>query len=308
MTQQLIVDTDAGIDDAIALLMALAAPECEIAAITTVSGNVPVNRVTRNVGVILDAAGASHIPVSVGADRPLLGPAVHAEYFHGEDGLGDAGFISSSRQPEGEHAVATLIRLAREHPGVYTLVALGPLTNVALALALEPELPKLLRATVMMGGAVHGRGNATAVAEFNIYADPEAAAMVFERGLNPVVLPWETTVETPVPWDIWQDLVESGPIGRSFVAPMMAHSTRRSRDERKTPGILLPDPLAMAIALDPACGRTHNGYVAVETSGSVARGLMAVDAHGITGKQANASIVNYVNIEQLITMLEQAMR
>ena len=307
MTQQLIVDTDAGIDDAIALLMALAAPNCEIAAITTVSGNVSVDQVTRNVSVILDAAKASRIPVFVGADRPILGPAMHAEYFHGEDGLGDAGFTSSPRQPENEHAVTALVRLAREHPGVYTLVAMGPLTNVALALALEPQLPQLLCTSIIMGGAVRARGNTTAVAEFNTYADPEAAAMVFERGLHPTVLPWETTVETPVPWDTWQRLIQAGPIGRSFVEPMMSHATRRSRDERKTPGILLPDPLAMAVALDPTCGRTYNGHVAVEISGRVARGLMAVDAHGVTGNQANATIIDYVNSERFIAMLARAM-
>ncbi len=143
MTNKLIIDTDIGIDDAIAILMGLADPDWEIVGITAVSGNVPLANVLRNIGVLLDVVGAGPIPIFRGADRPLFAPNVHAASVHGEDGLGDVGFPASSRRVEAEPAAQALVRLARENPGA-TLLALGPLTNVALALALEPELPQLL--------------------------------------------------------------------------------------------------------------------------------------------------------------------
>src|SRR5690242_331532 len=212
MTKKLIIDTDVGIDDAVAILMALANPDWEIVGIAGVSGNVGLDHVTRNICTVLDAAGAGDIPVFRGADRPLLAQRLHAASVHGDDGLGDVGFPATSRQIAREPAAQALVRLAREHPGA-TLVALGPLTNVALAVALEPDLPNMLGQMVLMGGAVRGLGNASAVAEFNIYADAEAAAMVFDRGMNPTVLSWEVTVETPILWERWDHLLDSGQIG-----------------------------------------------------------------------------------------------
>jgi purine nucleosidase len=306
MTKKLIIDTDAGIDDAIAILMALAASDCEVVAITAVSGNVPLDLVTRNVGIVLDAAGSGPLPIFRGADRPLLLPAVHAAYVHGQDGLGDAGFPTSSRPIDPEPAAQALVRVARENPGA-TLIALGPLTNVALALALEPNLPQLLAGAVLMGGAVRAHGNVTPVAEFNIYADAEAAAMVFARGLNPTVLDWEATLATPVPWGIWDELLDAGPIGKRFVAPMTTEHARRGR-ERGRPGILWPDPLAMAVLLDPACATIYPARVDVDTSRGVGHGMTAVDTIGRSGQPHNAQIVAEVNLERFIALLEQTFR
>ncbi|HEY3228154.1 MAG TPA: nucleoside hydrolase [Roseiflexaceae bacterium] len=306
MTKKLIIDTDTGIDDAIAILMALAAPDCEIVAVTTVSGNVPLDLVTRNVGIVLNAAGVDPIPIFRGSDRPLLAPAVHAASVHGQDGLGDAGFPTLARRVEPEPAAQALVRTARENPGA-TLIALGPLTNVALALALEPNLPNLLAEAVLMGGAVRAQGNATPVAEFNIYADAEAAAMVFARGLNPTVLSWEATLETPVQWEIWDRLLSAGPLGNHFVAPMVVGLTQRGH-ARGHAGILMPDPLAMAVVLDPECATTYPARVEVDTGWGAGRGLTAVDALGRGGRTANAQIVSEVNQERFTTLLERAFR
>jgi purine nucleosidase len=306
MTKKLIIDTDTGIDDAVAILMALAAPDCEVVAITAVSGNVPLDLVQRNVGIVLDAAGSYPIPTFRGADRPLFAPPVHAASVHGQDGLGDAGFPASSRPIEREPAAQALVRVARENPGA-TLIALGPLTNVALALALEPDLPQLLAGTVLMGGAVRAHGNVTPVAEFNIYADAEAAAMVFARGLNPTVLDWEATMATPVPWDAWEALLAAGPIGAQFVAPMTAGHARRGR-ERGRPGILWPDPLAMAVVLDPACATTYPTRIDVDTSRGVGHGMTALDTVGRSGLPHNAQIVAEVNLDRFTALLERAFR
>jgi len=306
VTKKLIIDTDSGIDDAIAILMALADPAIEVVGITCVSGNVPLDLVTRNVAIVLDAAGAGAIPIFRGADHPLLGAPVHAGSVHGQDGLGDAGFPASARGVEPEHGVLALVRLARDYPGA-ALITLGPLTNVALALAIAPDLPRLLGETVLMGGAVQAVGNVTPVAEFNIYADAEAAAIVFERGLNPTVLTWEATLETPVVWAEWDRLLTTGPMGMTFVGPMTAALSGRAH-ERQRPGILMPDPLAMAVLLDRDCATTYSATVAVDTSHGIGHGLTALDHGGVTGRTQNARIISKVDPARFERMLERAFR
>ena len=307
MTQKLIIDTDCGVDDAIALLMALADPAVEIVGITCVSGNVTLDHVVQNVPIVLDAVGAGPIPIFRGAERPILAPLYHASDVHGEDGLGDAGFPRSTRPISDEHAALAIVRLAREYPGA-TLVALGPLTNVALAMAIEPNLPQLLGQSVIMGGAVRALGNTSAVAEFNIYADAEAAAMVFERGLNPTMAGWELTVETPMLWPRWDAMTaQAGTVGANFVVPMLEDLVRRSR-ERERPGILLPDPLAMAVVLDPDCASSFTAAVAVDTGWGPGRGLTAVDVRGNSKVAHNARVVTAIDTDRLAALLERAFR
>ncbi len=304
MGRALVIDTDTGVDDAIALLMALRHPAWEVAAITAVHGNVALDRVVINVGIVLDAVGAGPIPVYRGPARPLLGEPVHATAVHGEDGLGDAGFAPSGRRVEGEPAPLALIRLARHHPRALTLVTLGPLTTLALAVALEPTLPDLLRDIVVMGGAVHGRGNVTPAAEFNVYADPEAAAMVFERVPRLTLVPWETVVSHRVRWDRWQRLVDAGPLGRRFVRPITTRLVDWLRTTRGLDGFPLADPLAMAAALDEGCvTSTRQASVTVETAGRLARGA-TVAADPAPGR-TTVRIVEGVDSARFEHMLEQ---
>lgn len=304
MKQPIIIDTDCGIDDAIAILMALTHPTVEVVGITCVSGNVPLAAVLRNVPIVLDVAAAGPVPFYAGAAQPLLAAHYHADEVHGSDGLGDAGFVTSARHAEARHAALAITRLARAHPGA-TLVALGPLTNVALAMALEPHLPQLLGRTVIMGGAVHAKGNTTSVAEFNIYADAEAAALVFERGLNPVVATWELTLETPVLWADWERIVAAGPVGQRFVTPMMAVSEQRARAHGR-PGVLMPDPLAMAYVLDPACTTSYPTFLEVDTSRGAAHGMTLIDYSGRSGKPHNATIIERIDSSRFNAMLEHA--
>jgi len=304
LPHSLIIDTDAGIDDAIAILMALASPAHRVAAITAVNGNVALDYVVRNIRIVLDAAGAPPIPVYPGADRHLLGEGVQARHVHGEDGLGDAGFRPSARPLEQEHAALALIRMARTQPGEHTLVTLGPLTNVALAFVLAPDLPKLFARIVTMGGAVHGRGNVTPAAEFNILADPEAAAIVFERVGELTLMPWETILDTKVPWDEWERLLEAGPMGRKFVRPMTEKIAKWNRPTRGPDGFPLADPLAMAVVLDGECTtKTRAASVEVETGGRLARGMTQV-AEGWSDRRWNARIVEGVNRTAFVKMLE----
>src|SRR3954464_7425886 len=181
MPTPVIIDCDPGHDDAMALLLALASPELELTAVTTVAGNQTLQKVTANALRVLDVVGADNVPVAAGADRALLHPASVAADVHGETGLDGPDLPPPSRPPEPLHAVALMARLLRERP--HTLAAVGPLTNVALLLALHPELAARIERLVIMGGAVDG-GNTTPAAEFNIWADPEAAARVFASGLD----------------------------------------------------------------------------------------------------------------------------
>lgn len=305
MAHKLIIDTDCGVDDAIAILMALADPAVEVIGITCVSGNVGLDHVARNVPIVLDAIGAGSVPIFRGASQPIMAPLVHAGEVHGDDGLGDVGFPASPRLIEAEHAALAIIRLARENPGA-TLIALGPLTNVALALALEPALPQLLGQSVLMGGAVRARGNTSAVAEFNIYADAEAAAMVFSRGLNPTIIGWELTLETPMLWPRWDAMTAApGSIGSAFVARIVADVVARGH-ERQNPGILLPDPLALAAVLDPGCATSYAAAVEVDTGWGVGRGLTAVDLRPRSDRPHNARVVTAVDIDRFAALLERA--
>ena len=178
--EKLIIDTDPGVDDAEAILMAAAHPNATIAAILAVGGNVGLEHTLRNSLTIVEMI-EQDVPVYAGCDKPLVIFQEDAAFVHGEDGLGDVGYVPQSRQPEAEHAALALIRMANEAPGEYTLVAIGPLTNIAVALKLDPTLPEKLKRMVVMGGAVTAHGNTSNVsAEFNIYHDPEAAHVVFE--------------------------------------------------------------------------------------------------------------------------------
>jgi purine nucleosidase len=302
--RRLIIDTDAGVDDAMAILMALADPGCQVEAITTVSGNVPVSRVARNVAIVLDAAGAGSVPFYIGAARPLVGNPVDASGVHGSDGLGDAGFPESPRSPDPGHAAMAIVETARRLEGQCTLVALGPLTNVALALRLEPGLPGLLRDAVVMGGAFRRRGNVTPVAEFNIYADPEAAQVVFSSSLRPTVVSWDLTLEIPIPWKEWDELLATG-LGARFVAPMTA-SLRSILQGRGLSGMLVPDPLAMAAALEPGAFEAREVWVGVETQGDLGRGLTALEDPPTLERPWNAFVAFRVDRSALLGQLRRA--
>lgn len=304
MATHLIIDTDAGVDDAIAILLALASPSHQVAAITCVSGNVYVDQVVRNVPIILDAARADEIPVYRGADQPLHIERRHASHVHGEDGLGDAGFPPSRRAIEKEDAVGALVRMARQNPRGYDLVTLGPLTNLALAVAMEPELPNLFHRITVMGGAVRGMGNVTAVAEFNVYADPEAAAIVFDRVPELTLLPWEICMDCLVPFERWERLTDAGPLGRNFVRPMTARLGDFLRS-RGVPGISLPDPLAMAVALDDTVGIRRPARVDVETGGRLARGLTAAADARRSDRLPNTHIVTSIDTAKFLERLER---
>ncbi len=302
---QLIIDTDAGIDDAEALLMALRHPDATVAAITTVTGNVHLDKVNPNVCTVLQQVGQS-VPVYSGADRPLVEPWFHDERrYHKDDGLGNW----DERPPcdlqlEAEHAAVALVRLINESPGALTVVALGPLTNIALALRLDPTLPDKVKHLTIMGGAVDARGNTpTVTAEFNIAIDPEAAHIVFEAFPRFTLVSWEATLANLIPWEDHDRLCKlDTPVGR-FYAGINQKATPRARARYE--GHLLPDPLAMAVTLQPELIlEQETRHVAIELRGEKTRGQTVVNYSWYTTGKANAVIIRRVDMAGVLRLYE----
>ena len=277
MTQTMIVDTDTGSDDAVALIMALRAPDVDVRAITVVSGNVPLPQGSRNARYTVELCG-SKVPVYEGAARPLLREAFSATYFHGEDGLGDRGYPPPLALPAPGHAVAILIDTIRAHPGL-TLVTLGPLTNVAMALLQAPDLASRVGRCVVMGGAACTVGNVTPAAEYNIWCDPEAARICFRSGMAIEMVGWELCRGAACLNEA--DIARCRAIGTPR-AHFAVDCNLRAKDANRSlfgeSGIGLPDPTAMAVALDPGVAtRKSRHAVDVECEGTLTRGMTVVD-------------------------------
>jgi len=285
----LILDVDTGVDDALALLLALASPEVTLIATTTVMGNVDIDHTTENTLAVLELCGYGDIEVARGAGRPLAGEYVAAPAVHGERGLGRAALPSAPRAPSERDAARLLVETARERPGEVLLVATGPLTNVALAVAEEPDLPTLLRGFTTMGGAFVHQGNVTPAAEANIWWDPEAAQAVFRA--------FAGSPEPKLPVCVGLDVTERVKLDRAGLDTMCAPApdspiARFLQDavpfyiefyERygSSGGASMHDPLALAISIDPSLADLQTTRVEVETDGTWTRGETVTDLRAI---------------------------
>ncbi|MCC6905652.1 MAG: nucleoside hydrolase [Anaerolineae bacterium] len=307
--KRFVIDTDTGVDDAEALLMAFGHPDVTIEAIVSVAGNVGVDKTTPNVLKVLDAVGRD-VPVYRGCDRALVFRKPNAEDAHGSDGLGDAGIPESARTIEAEHGVDALVRLANEHPGELTLVALGPLTNVALATRLDPDLPNKYRELVIMGGAVYAMGNTeTRSAEFNIFYDPDAAHIVFSEWLNITMLSWEATAENPLTLEQTNTLSAISTPRGEFFHKITRAQIAMIRNFLGVETLFIPDPLAMAVAIEPerVITRSERHYVQLELSGYSTRGQTVVDWRDRLGKTANTTIVISVDMQRVYELMRQGL-
>lgn len=288
---RMIIDTDTASDDAVAILMALRSPGVQVDAITVVAGNVPVEMGARNAGYTVELCG-KEVPVYVGAHRPLVREPHWAYWFHGPDGMGGMGYPPPRRPPEPEYAVDVLVDLIRSRPGEYTLVTLGPLTNVALALHRAPDIARKVRQCYVMGGAACTVGNVTPAAEFNVWVDPEAARAVFHSGMPILMVGWEHCVgEAALNDEEMAELRRLDTPWAHFVLDCNRTALEASRTLHGTPGLELPDPVTMAIALDPAvCVERDRHHVDVETASELTRGMTVVDRLRVTGKEPNVEV------------------
>jgi purine nucleosidase len=304
MQNLLLIDTDPGVDDALALLMAY--QHAAVVGLSIAAGNVGLAHTVTNALRLVELVGAE-TPVFAGCDTPLVLPAADAAFVHGVDGFGDAGLPLPERKAEAEHAALALIRLTQEQPGALTLVALGPLTNLALALRLDPTLPQRVPRLVVMGGAVTGRGNTSVPAEFNIGFDPESAHIVFSTWPQFELVDWEATMRHGIALQRFESWLAADD-DRARCYERISQKIRGFMQERRRPGLVLADALAMAVVLQPDCVvRAEHRHVAVELNGSLTRGATIVDWDGRNGLPANARIVLEVDQQRFEAMIVAAL-
>ena len=308
MTERIpmLIDTDPGVDDALALLMAFDDPNHDVVALTIAAGNVGLQYTVANALKLCEVAGVD-VPVHAGCEGPLLHPTPDASYVHGRDGFGDIGYAPAARAVDQEHAALTLIRLSQVHRGRLVLVMLGPLTNLAVALKLDPVLPQRIARIVVMGGAVTGQGNTTPSAEFNIGFDPEAAHLVFEAFEQIEVADWEAVMAHGFPHkDFERWLGAETPQARFYDA--ISRKTRAWATERRGERWHSADALAMALALRPdGALEMADRALAIELQGSLTRGATVVDWQRRGGRPDNARILQRYDQARFEGMIRAAL-
>ena len=290
MPRAFLIDTDTASDDAVAIIMALRAPDVRVVAITTVAGNVDVQQSTRNALYTVELCEAD-VPVYAGAEKPLLRRYENATWFHGRDGLGDHGYPAPRHLPGKLHAVDAIIEAVEANPGL-VIVTLAPLTNLALAVAKKPEIVSKVGRCVVMGGAPCCEGNVTPAAEYNIWVDPEAARMVLLSGIPVELVGWHLCRGDAVVSedDIARILTFNNDVAR-FAIECNSHARTAYKVQTGEDGISLPDPVAMCLALDPTVGTAWSDhYVDVETQSELTPGMTVVDRLNKASDERNRAV------------------
>ena len=291
----LLVDSDTAGDDTVALLLALLSPQVDLKAITICAGNVAFDQQVENALYTVEVAGrAGQVPVHPGCRDPLLRPWASVTHIHGEDGMGNTFFPAAQQRPEREHGAQTIVRLADEHAGELVIVGIAPLTNLALACRLDPELPENVKRVYLMAGANHAVGNVTPVAEYNVWADPEAAEIVFQAGFDLTMVGWDVCVRHSVLSDEHWDHIASleTPLAEFFRQVNQVTRDFGKRAQRLA-GSTHPDALTVAGLIDPdVFPRTERRFVTVETQSDLTRGQTVVDNIGVLERTPNADVVD----------------
>lgn len=308
MTCRVIFDTDPGQDDAIAILLALASPEeMTVEAIVTVAGNVPLSLTSTNARKICELAGRPDIAVHAGCARPMCArPLVTAEHVHGETGLNGPDLPMPAMPLQAQHGVDFLIEKLRTNPpGTFTLCALGPLTNIGMALVKAPDIASRIREIVAMGGAYFEVGNITPTAEFNFYVDPEAAAVVFASGVPITMLPLDVTHQVlTTPERLARIRALPGRAAQAAAA-MLGFSERFDLEKYGSAGAPLHDPCVTAFLLRPDLFRGRSVNVEIETSSSLTLGMSVVDYWRVTDRKANALFLREVDAAGFYDLLTE---
>jgi purine nucleosidase len=285
-----IVDCDPGHDDMVAIVLAAGNPEIDLLAITTVAGNGTLEHTTRNARATCALAGIRGVPVAAGAPRPLLGALRTAPRVHGESALEGAELPSGDDVPlAAEHAVEVAARLLREHPEPVTLVAVGPLTNVALLLRTHPDVAERIAEIVLMGGSM-GAGNVTPFAEFNIWVDPEAADVVFTSGVPVTMCGLDVTHQALATPEVLERLAGVGGSLATTMVDLLGFFRDRYRERWGLDAPPVHDPVAVARVLDPSLVECVDAHVAIELHGAHTRGATVCDRYGVLGRAPNAQV------------------
>ncbi|MDQ6811328.1 MAG: nucleoside hydrolase [Actinomycetota bacterium] len=299
--RRIILDCDPGHDDAIALMLALASPEVQLLGVSTVSGNQTVAKTTANAIRVLDHLARSDVAVAAGAQRPLVRDRLVAEDVHGHSGLDGPDLPPPAREPVNEHAIDWIARTVSEQPDPVTIVATGPLTNLALALARYPQLEGALEAIVLMGGAI-GEGNVTPAAEFNIWADPEAARRVFSSEVDVTMVGLDVTHKALMRKAHAERLADSGSAGR-LVADLYGFYAQHHRRRYGWDGAPVHDAVAIAHVIDETLLRCTDCGVRVDTGPELSRGRTYVDRFASAGWEPRRHVAVDIDSERFLELL-----
>ena len=307
MARKIIIDTDPGQDDAVAILLALASPdEVDVLGITCVAGNVPLNLTTKNACMICELAGFPEIPIYAGCDRPLGRDLVTAEHVHGKTGLDGPTLPEPAMTIQPSHAVDFLIEtLRQEKPGTITLCPIGPLTNIATAFNKAPDIIDRVQEITMMGGAYFAVGNVTPTAEFNVYVDPAAADIVFGSGVPITMLPLDVThkaLVTQARNDAFRNI--GNRVGLA-VAQMTEFFERYDKEKYGSEGAPLHDPCAIAYLIRPELFSGRHINVMIETTSELTMGMTVADWWRVTGRPANATFIQEINADGFFSLLTE---
>jgi purine nucleosidase len=300
--RRFLIDTDTASDDAVALVMALRYPDVKVEGITVVAGNVPLEQGLQNALYTLKLCH-KEVPVYRGLAAPILRPLETAQDIHGIDGMGDIGLPLSGGIPASTHAVDAIRQVINSYPGEITLVALGPLSNIALALLLDPTLALKVKECIIMGGTTRGVGNINPVAEFNIWVDPEAAKIVFSSKMPITMVDWFTSTEYALISPAEANTLRSigTPLAKFCVDIQSSHLSEK--------GFVIADPIAMAIALDRSVAtEIKRLYVDIETVSAISRGQTIVDHLGLTKQEPNADVVLSASHERFFEILKMSVQ
>ena len=304
--RKIIIDTDPGQDDAVAILLALASPdEIEVLGITAVAGNVPLDLTQRNARIVCEVAGKDGVKVFAGCDRPMARDLVTAEHVHGKTGLDGVELPDPKMPLQDQHAVDFIIDTLRaEAPGTVTLCPLGPLTNIATALQKAPDIAERIQQIVLMGGAYFEVGNITPTAEFNIYVDPQAADIVMKSGVDIVVIPLDVTHRALVTKPRNDAFRALGSVGE-VVASWTDFFERFDKEKYGSAGAPLHDPCVIAYLIRPDLFQGRHVNVEIETQSDLTMGMTVADWWRVSGREANAMFMGDVDADGFFDLLTE---
>lgn len=307
MPKKILFDTDPGIDDSCAILLALASPELSLEGLSVVHGNCSSEQAATNALSVLELANAGHIPVAKGCESPLVQPSLLAPETHGDTGLGYAKLPEPLSKPIAQHGIDFLIERILASPGEITLVAIGPLTNIALAIRKEPRIVEAVKELIIMGGALRHEGNTTALAEFNTYVDPHAAQIVYHAGIPTILVPLDVTYQCILtPGDVNRLRKIDSPITQ-FVADATRFYMEFHNEYQQIEGCVINDPLALALTFAPELCTYQELPVEVDLSGGISMGKTVADFYNYGKKSANMKVALSVRARDFVDLFVERM-
>ena len=307
MARKVIFDTDPGIDDALALLLLAVSPEIDLLGITVTHGNTSQEKCLRNALSLVELAGLSQIEVARGAEEPLVKELSVAEETHGDGGLGYASLSPAAKAPSDTPAHDFIIEQVEKYPGEVTILAVGPMTNVALALLKRPQIASKIPSIISMGGAIHYPGNATPQAEYNVFCDPEAFDIVLRSGIDFTLVPLDVTYKCIFTKSHLAKIDKARPVIKDFIADSTRFYMEFHVKHQSIEGCAINDPLAAALLLDPTLVKCEDYFVRVDLMGPTSKAKTIADYYGALNQRANAHVAMQVDVERFMTLFIERM-